>query len=163
MGKSNISEYLEHDHQRIAAFLDQYIATRRGDFEKATGYFRLFKEGLQRHMIWEEEILFPLYERKMGLPGGGGPMRIVRMEHKMLEMYLEEINDQIKLRNPHADEAVQKLAETLAEHNEREERMLYPAFDQSIDNDEMLHVIRSMENLPEGRTPRGPGSEPGTK
>jgi iron-sulfur cluster repair protein YtfE (RIC family) len=151
VGRSTISGYLERDHARLDALLAQCLATVRSDLEVATEYFRLFKEGLQRHMIWEEEILFPLYERKMGEAARRGPMHVVLMEHRMIEASLEQINDQIKLGDPRAGDAARKLADALAAHSDREERMLYPAFDTALEADELLHVIRSMEHLPEER------------
>lgn len=153
-GSSHISKYLERDHERLENLLKQYMAVRHEDFDRAAEYFQLFKEGLLRHMIWEEEILFPLFERTMGIPGGGGPMRLIRIEHRMIETYLEQVHDQIKLRNPYADDAVRKLAETLEEHSRREERAFYPAFDQAIGEDEVLHIIRSMEHMPKERPGR---------
>ena len=150
MAEQSITHFYEHDHDRLDELFKSFQRLKRTDFAKAGGCFREFKTGLQRHIIWEEEILFPLFERKTGMTVGG-PTQVMRMEHRVIKTYLEEIHDQVQLQNPETDEAERKLLETLSSHNMKEEQILYPAIDRSLEGDEMTHVFRSMEGLSEDR------------
>ena len=150
MGKLTISTYYETDHDRLDELFRQFQLSKTADFSKARECFRQFKVGLQRHIIWEEEILFPIFERKAGL-AGGGPTRVMRMEHRMIEACLENLHDQVKLQNPATEDLERNLVELLTAHNMKEEQVLYPAIDNTIGGDELTHVFRSMESLAEDR------------
>ena len=53
----------------LDVFLKQYQSLKRKDFAQAKPFFRKFKFGLQRHILWEEEIFFPVFESKIGMKG----------------------------------------------------------------------------------------------
>jgi iron-sulfur cluster repair protein YtfE (RIC family) len=51
--------------------------------------FEEFKAGLEQHIIWEEEILFPCFEKKFGLRGA--PTEVMRSEHRDIRKFLDAI------------------------------------------------------------------------
>jgi regulator of cell morphogenesis and NO signaling len=55
-------------------------SSKRPTPENAIKNFEEFKAGLEQHIVWEEEILFPSFEQKFGLPGG--PTEVMRWEHR---------------------------------------------------------------------------------
>lgn len=145
-----VTTYYEKDHDRLDELFKNFRQYKRIDFDKAKEFFKQFKLGLQRHIIWEEEILFPVFELKTGTTEAG-PTQVMRMEHRMIGTYLEQIHDQVRLHNPDTDEEEEKLLEVLSAHNQKEERILYPAIDNSLNGDELTSVFTTMENLPEDR------------
>jgi iron-sulfur cluster repair protein YtfE (RIC family) len=54
----NISDFMRQDHKRLDVILKDFDSVFR---------FAEFKIGLQRHIVREEEILFPLFEEKTGI------------------------------------------------------------------------------------------------
>lgn len=144
-----ISEYFEKDHDRLDGLFLSYQNWKRTDFAKAREFFVSFKFGLQRHIIWEEEILFPLFERKTGITQG--PTHVMRLEHRMIGEALEAIHRKVKNSDPESDKEEKALLDVLASHNMKEEHILYPAIDTHSDEADVQQVFRQMEELPEER------------
>jgi iron-sulfur cluster repair protein YtfE (RIC family) len=149
MNTPKITEYYEQDHDRLDGLFQEYQRLKRTDYAKAKESFKQFKFGLQRHIIWEEEILFPLFEQKTGMKDG--PTTVMRSEHRLIGKFLEAIHEKVKVRNPETDEDEAKLLEVLGMHNQKEERILYPAIDRSIVEKERDAVYSAMNALPEER------------
>jgi iron-sulfur cluster repair protein YtfE (RIC family) len=123
---------------------------KRSDFPKAKEAFKAFKFGLQRHIVWEEDVLFPLWEEKTGM-SEGGPTFVMRAEHRQIGQQLEAVHDKVGDQNPDSDQEEQALLDLLGTHNIKEERVLYPAIDQLTSPEERETVFRNMKNIPEER------------
>jgi regulator of cell morphogenesis and NO signaling len=150
MNEPNITSYYETDHDRLDELFKEFQRLKRTDFRKAKESFREFKSGLQRHIIWEEEILFPLFEQKTGIVNGG-PTEIMRKEHRLIGKFLEEIHEKVKQQNPDSDQEEQQLLNTLFLHNQKEERILYPSIDRSLTDAELSGVFVTMKTIPQER------------
>jgi iron-sulfur cluster repair protein YtfE (RIC family) len=144
-----ISEYFEKDHDRLDELFASFQKWKRADFKKAKDYFVGFKFGLQRHIIWEEDILFPLFERKTGITQG--PTHVMRLEHRMIGDRLEAIHAKVKSGSPESDQEEKALLEVLSVHNMKEEHVLYPAIDFHSDERDTQEVFRQMEAMPAER------------
>ena len=75
--QKTISEFYEQDHDRLDELFKTFQKLKRSDFAKAKEAFKEFKFGLQRHIVWEEGVLFPLWEEKTGM-SEGGPTFVMR-------------------------------------------------------------------------------------
>ena len=147
MKQQKITNYYEGDHDRLDGLFRSFQELKRTDFAKAKSCFVDFKEGLQRHILWEEEILFPLFEQKTGMTAGG-PTQVMRNEHSMIKSFLAQIHDLVQLQSPETDDAERKLLETLSAHNIKEEQILYPAIDSSLEGEEITRIFARMESVP---------------
>jgi regulator of cell morphogenesis and NO signaling len=150
MPQQTIATYYETDHDRLDELFKNFQHHKRTDFAKAKQYFKEFKFGLQRHIVWEEEILFPLFEKKTGI-GRSGPTEVMRVEHRMIGAYLEAIHEKVKTQNLESDNDEKLLLGTLFSHNQKEEYILYPAIDSAIVENERDGVFAEMQALPEER------------
>jgi len=148
--ETSISKYFEQDHDRIDELFRQFQQFKKSDFPRAKESFVSFKFGLQRHIVWEEEILFPLFERKTGMTQGG-PTSVMREEHRLIKHYLEAIHEKVKALDPQSDQEEQRLLHALTVHNQKEELILYPAIDRTITQEEAQSVFEQMKELPEDR------------
>jgi regulator of cell morphogenesis and NO signaling len=154
-----ISAFYEQDHDRLDELFKTFQKFKRSDFSKAKEAFKDFKFGLQRHIVWEEDLLFPLWEEKTGM-SEGGPTFVMRAEHRRIGQQLEAIHDKVAEQNPDSDEEEQALLDLLGSHNMKEERVLYPAIDQVTSEEEREAVFRNMKNIPEERYRVCCGHEP---
>lgn len=145
-----IYTYFESDHDRLDALLANFRLQKNTDYAAAKPFFREFKFGLQRHIIWEEEILFPLFERKTGM-AEGGPTEVMRREHRMIGKCLEELHEKVRKQNPSSDEEEKQLIEILSMHNRKEELLLYPAIDRLLNDGDVERVFEAMKAVPEER------------
>lgn len=145
-----ISEFFEQDHDRLDELFKTFQKFKRSDFAKAKEAFKELKFGLQRHIVWEEDILFPLWEGKTGM-SDGGPTFVMRAEHRRIGQLLEAIHDKVAEQNLESDQEEQVLLDLLGSHNMKEERVLYPSIDQVTTHEERGAVYRNMEQIPEER------------
>ena len=149
MGEESVKVYFEEDHDRLERLFKGFQDLKRTDFPKAKECFKEFRSGLQRHIIWEEEILFPLFEEKTGM--SLGPTQVMRAEHRQIRDHLEAIHKKVHEADPGSDPEEASLLATLSAHNRKEEMILYPAIDQSIDDADRAKVFEAMKNIPEER------------
>jgi regulator of cell morphogenesis and NO signaling len=145
-----ISKFYEADHDRLDEAFKSFQTLKRSDYARAKEFFREFKFGLQRHIIWEEEILFPLFEEKTGM-FQGGPTEVMRIEHRQIGEHLEAIHKKVKAADPNSDEEEKMLLAVLSVHNGKEENILYPAIDRAATDADRIAVFEKMESLPEER------------
>jgi iron-sulfur cluster repair protein YtfE (RIC family) len=98
MTEQTIVSVFQQDHQAIDRALEQYRSLKHFNFQEAKDSFKRFWTGLQRHIVWEEQLLFPVWERKSGLTGGG-PTQVMRLEHRRIADLLNAIHEKVQARN----------------------------------------------------------------
>lgn len=145
-----ISAFFEQDHDRLDALFESFQALKRHDVAKATEAFKEFKFGLQRHIVWEEDLLFPLWEEKTGM-SEGGPTFVMRNEHRQIGEQLEAIHQKVIEQNQESDHEELALLKLLGSHNLKEERVLYPSIDQVTTPEECRDIFQKMKEIPEDR------------
>ncbi|MCS6295826.1 MAG: hemerythrin domain-containing protein [Nitrospira sp.] len=150
MSDAKISVTFEQDHDRLDALFTSFQQQKRADFTKAAAAFVEFKFGLQRHIVWEEDVLFPKWEENSGM-AEGGPTQVMRTEHRIIGDCLEAIHQKVQAKNPESDLEEQRLLDVLKSHNMKEERILYPSIDQVISDGERAELYQAMKDIPEER------------
>jgi len=148
--EKTITTFYEEDHDRLEELFETFQQLKRSNFAKAKEAFKEFKVGLQRHIVWEEDLLFPLWEEKTGM-SEGGPTFVMRNEHRQIAQQLEAIHDKVAEQNPDSDQEEQALLNILGSHNMKEERVLYPSIDNVTSAEERETVFRNMTTIPEDR------------
>jgi len=148
--QQTVSAFFEQDHDRLDELFKTFQQLKRSDFSKAKEAFKDFKFGLQRHIVWEEDVLFPLWEKKTGM-SESGPTPVMRNEHRQIGQQLEAIHDKVSEQNPDSDKEEQALLDLLGSHNRKEELRLYPAIDQVAGTEGQEAIFQSMKNIPEER------------
>jgi iron-sulfur cluster repair protein YtfE (RIC family) len=148
---TSISIYYEEDHDRLDQLFRKFQEFKTKDFSRAKEFFVSFKFGLQRHIVWEEEVLFPLFENATGLVDQG-PTYVMRLEHRLIGEKLELIHKKVQLKDPNSDSEEQELLSILSSHNDKEEKVLYPAIDQiAQQSGKTNEVFKQMREIPEER------------
>ncbi|HEY7160306.1 MAG TPA: hemerythrin domain-containing protein [Acidobacteriota bacterium] len=142
--------YFETDHHRLDNLFIEFQRLKYVDFNEAKKNFIAFKFGLQRHIIWEEEVLFPLFEEKTGM-SNAGPTLVMRLEHKDIGTFLEQIHTKVKTGDPGSESEEKLLLCTLKLHNIKEENVLYPAIDQCLTEMEIEQLFEKIYSIPEER------------
>lgn len=146
MAGETITAYYEKDHDRLDHLFQQFKEQKGVDFPKAKVAFREFRHGLLRHILWEEEILFPLFEEKSGTKNFG-PTSVMRYEHGRIKEILELVHDKVRASDPSCDPEAASLLTVLGEHNMKEEQILYPMIDKTINISEREEVFQKMEKI----------------
>lgn len=140
-----VLNFMGEDHDRLDNLFKEFKNIKNVDENRARNLFHEFKIGLQKHIVWEEEILFPLFENKNGMHDTG-PTAVMRMEHKQIKDFLEKIHCNLG-KNTKTDDLEERLIEVLTEHNNKEENILYPWIDSSVSEQEKEEAFTKMKNL----------------
>ncbi|MHC4839341.1 MAG: Rrf2 family transcriptional regulator [Planctomycetota bacterium] len=133
-GAHTVDEYLSWDHDRLDALMEKARADVESQlWEEAHARVTEFRHGLFRHIDVEENVLFPAFEDATGIRQGG-PTSVMRDEHVAIKEAVCGIEKAVAEKSVddferwHAD-----LLGVLTEHNMKEENILYPTTDASIE------------------------------
>ena len=144
---TTILEFMSVDHDRLDNKIRMYSTEKLVDIERAESIFLFFKSELERHIIWEEDILFPVFERKTGIKDGG-PTSVMRMEHIQIKDHLQKIQRKLrakKIQDPCGEEVA--LFKLLESHNQKEENILYPGIDNLTSEQEKDQMIKRISAI----------------
>lgn len=138
-----ISDYFKEDHDRLDDLFRKFQEMREKMPEKAGEFFKPFKMGLEQHILWEEQILFPLFEQRTGMIGQG-PTVVMRLEHQEIKKLLSEIDSGIRSQKAETTGQAQTLSDILGEHNAKEEQILYPMIDEAVSEKERQEILEKV-------------------
>lgn len=142
MNSVSINEHYTEDHDRLDELFHQFQALKLSDLPKATHYFQEFKSGLERHIVWEEEIVFPAFEKRFG--EYGGPTEVMRWEHREIRNFLEELAEKLARNDTETEVEEVGLQGVLCPHNHKEENIVYPMIDQVTEVAERKEIFARM-------------------
>jgi iron-sulfur cluster repair protein YtfE (RIC family) len=133
---TSLSEFFKQDHRDCdARWADVEELLDTADIDEARPAWEKYDSSMRRHLAMEEEVLFPAFDAKSGM-GGGGPTAMMTMEHQQMRGLLDQIDESIKSGN--AQEAMD-IGDTLLmlvqQHNVKEEGMLYPMAENMLARD----------------------------
>jgi len=144
---TTILEFMSLDHDRLDNKIRMYSKEKLVNIELAESTFLFFKSELERHIILEEDILFPVFERKTGIKDAG-PTSVMRTEHIQIKNHLQEIKRKLhakKIQDPCEEEVA--LLKLLESHNQKEENILYPGIDNLTNEQEKEQMIKQMSAI----------------
>ncbi len=142
MNTASINDHYAHDHVRLDELFHQFQTLKSADRPNALRHYQELKAGLEQHIVWEEEILFPSFEAKFGLPGG--PTEVMRWEHREIRKYLDAIAEKLARNDYDTEVEEMGLQAVLCPHNHKEENILYPMLDQVTGVEERADIFARM-------------------
>ena len=142
-----INEALSWDHDRLDALEAQAFSARAaGDFEQARKLYAVFAIGLRRHIRFEEELLFPEFESRLGFTPAIGPTAVMRAEHRQILDLLGQIESGIADPDAPVEEQRGAFHGVLGAHNMKEENVVYPGTDRALtatESDDLVARIQA--------------------
>lgn len=138
----SINQHYTEDHDRLDELFHQFQKQKATDHNTAVKAFQQFKAGLEQHIVWEEEILFPSFEKKFGHLGG--PTAVMRWEHQEIRKYLDAISTKLAQEDWQTEVEEIGLTSVLCPHNHKEESILYPMIDQVTHAEELKEIFARM-------------------
>jgi hemerythrin superfamily protein len=125
-----LSDNMAEDHRYCdGLFAEAEQAARKGDWALYRGRLRALADALGRHFAFEEDELFPAFERASGM--SGGPTEVMREEHSQMKDMLTLLQAAAPEQDPEGCLGeLDTLFTLLQQHNVKEEAMLYPACEQ---------------------------------
>ncbi len=143
-----ILNFMMEDHRRLDSIFGKMEDAKNA--LEAKKYYIEFNYGLRRHIVWEEKIFFPIFEKKKGLTRGG-PTEAMRADHKEIKKLLEGIHDCVAGESAKEFKKIKKFEEDfrdlISTHNFKEEQMLYGWIDDVLDDKEKKKIFKEVENV----------------
>ena len=144
MTPASILQHYAEDHQQLDTLFHQFQTLKATDPFAAQKAFQNFKTGLERHIAWEEQILFPSFDRRFG-HFQDGPTRVMCWEHQQIRQYLDAIALKLNRQDFATEEEEMALEAVLCPHNQKEESILYPMLDQMVGGEERAEIFAAMD------------------
>jgi iron-sulfur cluster repair protein YtfE (RIC family) len=143
---ATILDFLSSDHRVCDdLFTSVEAAVAQKNWDGARRQFDRFVAAMLRHLAREEQVLFPAFEARTA--NDMGPTRVMRMEHEQIRRLMQEMArtmaDADHCRYLGLSETLHLLVE---HHNLKEEDLLFPMFDQMLD-DERDGLIGAMQAI----------------
>ena len=127
-----ISEYMQQNHRDCdELFVRVEASASDGNWDDVARDFDDYNNSVERHLVMEEQVLFPAFEAATG--NTEGPTVIMRMEHEQMRGLLKVLKTCLESQD---QQQFLGLTETLMmltqQHNMKEEQMMYPMADQAL-------------------------------
>ena len=134
--QGGLAAFFAQDHRDCdARWADVEELLDTDDIEMARAAWQKFNTSMRRHLAMEEEVLFPAFDARSGM-AGGGPVAVMKMEHQQMRGLLDQIGGAVE--SGDAGEAMD-IGDTLLmlvqQHNVKEEGMLYPMAENMLAGD----------------------------
>lgn len=126
-GMDDITAFMRRDH----AALDALLALLRRDGPLDPEALDRFRRGLERHIAWEERLLFPAFSRALGSEAEGS-VTAMETQHREFIAHLDALRGG-RLSDEARRNVLQSLLDDLADHNHAEESAIYPWLDDALD------------------------------
>jgi len=141
----SVTTYLTWDHGRLSVLLADVTAeVDAGRLEAARQAYRRWEQAFTRHLRIEEELLFPLFEARAGIVAG--PTETMREEHREARRAASMMRESLGRRDVETyREALQFLRSILPGHTSKEERLLYPATDGLLTEEQRQAVSERLQ------------------
>jgi iron-sulfur cluster repair protein YtfE (RIC family) len=140
---ASLQRLISHDHKKIMALMEKYLASFRERSERTADELDRFAGELRRHVRWEEDIIFPALERA-GVQILNNIISNIRDDHKKIEELLRTAEKKSGAAAVTDNDPLQLLLEA---HTFQEENMLYPWIDQNLSLAESAIIIRRMGKI----------------
>lgn len=143
---NDTNNWLIHDHRKYDEMLTECeMAAEMADWKDAVRLFNEFTNDLKLHMQLEDEVIYPLFEKKGA--EAEDAMTELHEQHEDLVRLLTDLVSVIKNKNiDHFMESLVPLHKIMNEHNEFEEEVF-----QRMGNDDLLmrrdEVIQQLSAL----------------
>ncbi len=147
MSDGVIADFFKNDHDEIDALLAAVDFNRP---KEALPLFSEFDRRLERHIVWEEEILFPAAAR-LAPPLAHGPIAVMLEEHVLIRKEKRDALERLHAGDgPGAKCCVAAMLEVLGGHNMKEERILYPTCDRVLAGADAARVMDAVREKSRG-------------
>ena len=135
--QSSITEFMTEDHSRLYYILEEFIGSKNQGEGKQL--FLEFKSGIERHMKWEEDILFPIVRKK--LEDDSAMIDELLLQHGGIRDDLKEISASLEARDTSLESDLEQLLES---HDKMEEEGIYPWIDDYVDDKARREALLKM-------------------
>jgi iron-sulfur cluster repair protein YtfE (RIC family) len=143
----DILKIMDQDHEEIAKLFTQFLLKVNSQSEKGVSIFSLLKQNLNRHIQWEEKILFPLLEEQTGPPGLDTTFVLKNEHNQIITMFIDKIEALLTQKKySEISTLAVGLEEMLTMHRKYENDIFYPWFDDKLEEIERVRLLKLLKS-----------------
>ena len=92
---NEVLKIMNDDHQKLEDLFSQLLSALETNHSNSGSIFSRFKQTLQKHFIWEEKVLFHLFEKRAGLSSVDTIFVLRNEHHQINKMFVAKIENMI--------------------------------------------------------------------
>lgn len=146
-GKTKIINTYEDEHKKLFELFNNYRELRKKNPGKAKDIFEEFVLCLQRHMLWEEKMLFPIVKKQSDI-SQEHVMEIIKDEHRQIFKYLKDLEKKVQQDDLNIEVAEEKLLLALTRHEQFEDEVFCPiinkGFGDLFESEERSNILNNI-------------------
>ena len=150
---NKIDNWLTHDHswqEEILARCQDAVDVE--DWSVAKSAFQELISELKRHIMQEEEVVYPAYDAEVKAPNT--PTDSLRDDHEKIIAFLKDIRDMIETEDSdHVLDCLGQLEKLMSKHHEKEEDIFLPMASLILTANRE-EILEKLENYDESRSDR---------
>ena len=139
---------MTEDHNRLTEIFQLFQNMKQNEPHKLIGLLHVYKSGLRRHILWEEEVIFPFLKSQIEQKNNGATFTDMQTEHHQIEDILGTIHDKIISSDLETDELEKRITEAITSHMIREEEILYGPIDTFLSEKQKMEIYGNMKRVP---------------
>jgi iron-sulfur cluster repair protein YtfE (RIC family) len=142
---TSVTDHVCREHGRIEALLRDVCGdVDAGRMDAARGNCEALDRQLLRHNRMEEQLLFPLFEARVGILGG--PTATLRQEHREIEHAVTLMRSALDHDDAEAfRDALRFVRSTISQHHAKEEHVLFPTTDAALSETERAAAMERLQ------------------
>lgn len=145
---NEVLKIMNEDHKKLEFLFNKLLSAFEAKQSDPTEIFTQFQQILQKHFIWEEKILFPLFEKRAGLSGVDTIFVLRNEHHQMNKMFITKIENMLsENRLQDLQSLITGLEEMLTMHRQMETDIFYPWFDEILEDGEKETVVDKLREI----------------
>jgi len=145
---NDVLKIMNNDHQKLENLFKRILLVSETKHSDFLDIFTQFKQILQKHFIWEEKFLFPLFEKRTGLSGVDTIFVLRNEHHQMNKMFIAKIENMLSdNRQNEIQPLMTGLEEMLTMHRKMETDIFYPWFDEILEGGDKENVIDKLKEI----------------
>ncbi len=141
----NISTFLANDHGRLLGLFREYQEVGTDRIHDRRKRFNRFRRELERHGRWVGSELVTRIRGEMDETHREKLNRFLQEEKEGFQDEVEAIEEKLSGGDPDTREEEAELLSSMRSHFTREEKVLYPMFDQYLTDEEQQELIETFQ------------------
>lgn len=141
---STVSKYMTEHHNLMNKLFDNYSTMRKEEHKKTLQCFNYMSTQLLRHIDWEEEILFPLFETRFN--HASSTTYLLKKQHSQIKQNMDEIKHELTKYPYNTEELEEDLKSLLGVHNATEEYAVYSWIDYLMSDEEKQRLTLEIQS-----------------
>lgn len=142
-----ITTFLSNDHGRIFGAFEDYTRMAVDQLTERKQAMNNLKQALDRHSSYVEGTVVPAVKDRLDEDTKNQIKSFMEEGHQSINTRIQEMEKKLESGTGDTTNLEEELRAAMNEHFEREEKILYPIFDEHLSDEEKKCVLEQMKGI----------------